>query len=115
MDLDVSFERDEFTELMTSTVVVHPWSAFNAYGEPTYSATGSTYACRLEERPTLVQSLEGREVLAAYTLFIASTSALNATDRFTLADGTVPDLQHLERVYDDDGIHHHVAYFGRGG
>lgn len=110
----MAFEATEFEAMMTSTVVVTPWSSFDMYGEPVFSSASSTYTCRLEAKPTVISNAQGDQIVAKTVLYISSTSALYATSRYVLADGSEPVVQHLERVYDNDGIHHHVLYLGGG-
>lgn len=110
----MAFDTD-FLQLMTQSIVVYDHVSHDGYGEPTYSTSGTTYSAHISEKPELVRNQFGQEVVSTHTAWLASTTtALKATSKYVFPDGTEPNLVSLQRLYDEDGIHHHKVVFGSG-
>jgi hypothetical protein len=109
----MSFESD-FLEFMPHTITVYAMSGVNAYGEETYSPTGTTYRAMVEERPQVVRSAFGEEVVASHVVYIASTERIPLTSRVVLSDGSEPPVIRSDVFYDPDGVHHVAMFFGGG-
>ena len=107
----MSFEA-EFLTMMSQTIQVYPFTAFDNYGEPSYGTTGSTYACRLEYMPTVVRDQLGKDVVSNVTAYVASTSLLNELSQYILPDGSTGIVQSIAVQWDDEGIHHNVVNLG---
>ena len=110
----MSFDT-EFLTLMPSTVSVKELVSVNSYGDPTYSTGATSYRALVEQKPTLIRNFSGEEVVAMYTVYVASTEALSPTSFYTLPNGDTPEVQSITVAYDEDGIHHNVLYLGGGG
>ena len=108
----MSFERDIFETMMPSTMSVYSFTAFDTYGDPSYSTSVTTYRCRMEYTPTIIGNQLGEEVVSNVTAYVGSTSPLNVLDRYILPDGSTGIVQSIMQQWDDEGIHHHVINFG---
>lgn len=104
----MSFEA-EFLTLMTQTIQVSPFISFDTYGEPIYSTSVATYACRIERNPTVVRDQLGADVVSNITAYIASTSELDPLSQYVLPDGSTGIVQSVAVQWDEDGIHHNVV------
>lgn len=105
----------EFVDMMPHGVTVYGWASANTYGEATYSTSGSTYPALIQERFEQVTNLQGEEVTVTTIVYVGSTTSLAATSRYVLDNNSTtmePVLASLARLYDEDGLHHHVLYFG---
>lgn len=110
----MSFERTVFETMMPSTMLVYGFSAFDTYGDPSYSTSATAYRCRVEYTPTITGSQLGEEVIPNVTAYVASTSAMNVLDQYVLPDGSTGLVQSIAQMWDDEGIHHNVIRFGGG-
>lgn len=102
----------EFLELMPSTISVFAYTGFNFYGEPAYSPTATTYRCYIQEQPTEVLTAFGRNTIASHTVYVASTARIDITAKIVMPDGSEPHLIRSDVMYDEEGIHHVVLFFG---
>lgn len=113
----MSFD-DAFLEFMPHTITVYDWTGYNAYAEPAYSTVGATYQAMIEERPDVVRTSFGDEVISSHVVYVASTSRIPMTSRVVLHDGTTappePPLVRSDVFSDTDGIHHVALFFGSG-
>ena len=68
-----------FDEMCTETIIVYPQSSMNNYGRRSFSASGTSYQCRLVYNTRLTRDSKGREVVEAGRAIIYGT-ALTVTD-----------------------------------
>lgn len=112
----MSFES-EFRGLMASTVTIEEVASMDEYGKRTYG-TGTTYQARVRQKIERVFNLQGREEWAKTKVWVAPHSTTGAfptispRSRVTLPDGTQPPLIAFERIYDENGPHHMILWFG---
>lgn len=110
----MSFET-AFLEFMPHTITVYPFSSVNQYGEETFGSTGTQYRCMVEERPNLILSSYGEEVVASHNVYVHATERIPLTSRVVLPDGSEPTLLRSDTYTDETGDIHHVAlFFGSG-
>ncbi len=109
----MSFE-DEFLEFMPHEIVVYPLLSFDEYADPTFSTSGTTYQAMVEERPDVIRTTFGDEVISSHVVYVASTSRIDLSSRVVLPDGSEPSLVRSDVFSDDDGFHHNVLFFGSG-
>lgn len=102
----------EFLTMMTQTITVQPYTSVDIYGKKVYSGTASTYFAYITEEPTKVINYLGAEVIASHIAYIASTSRLEVTAKYTFPDGSTPHPIRASVMYDEDGIHHNFVAFG---
>ena len=103
----------DFEGLMESTIIVFPTiSSRSRYGVETYSTAGSTYKAHLREVHDVIRGANGEEIAIRTVAWVASTSSLSTAAAFQVPDGTRPPLAAMERLYDEDGLHHHKLMFG---
>ena len=110
----MSFEAD-YLDMMPHTVAVYPWASASMYGEATYSTSGTTYSCLIQDKFMNIVNLQGEDVTVTTVVHVASTTPLEATAKYVLNNGSTtmePTLASISRLYDEDGLHHHVLYFG---
>ncbi len=97
------------------------------YEDPIVSRTTAGYAvasystdlrvthshCRIEEAQQMVRCLDGTEQVAKTMVYVGSTATLATSSRFTLPDGTAPQLLSLASYPDENGVtYYSVLYFG---
>ena len=110
----MSFES-EFLDFMPHTITVYEFSGVNEYAEPSYSTTATTYSAMVEERPDMVRSPFGEEVVSSHVVYVASTARIPLTSRVVLPDGSEPAMIRSDVFSDEDGLAHHVVlFFGDG-
>lgn len=103
----------EFEELMPHTLSMSTWVSADGYGEPTYSTTPTTYTARAEDVAQRVTGLDGYDTFATTQVIVASTTPLPESARYVLSHTTDSlNLVRIERVPDEDGLHHQVLFFG---
>ena len=105
----------DFLEFMPHTISVYEHDGFNEYAEPSYSTTATTYSAMVEERPDVVRSAFGDEVVSSHVVYVASTARIDMTSRIVLPDGSEPPLIRSDVFSDETGnVHHVVLFFGSG-
>lgn len=109
----MSFD-DALLDLMPHTITVYSFDSVNAYGEETYSTSGTSYRAMVEERPQMVRSIFGEEVVASHVVYVNSTVRIPLTARIVLSDGSEPPMIRSDVFSDEDGIHHVALFFGSG-
>lgn len=103
----------EFEELMPHTISISTWVSADGYGQATYSSVATSYTARAEDVYRRVTGLDGFDTFATTQVIVASTTPLPETARYTLAHTTDElNLVRIERIPDEDGLHHQVLYFG---
>lgn len=99
----------ELKSLMTLTFTVESKSGNDGYKD-TYGAPRS-YQCYADETPTMVRDMQGAQVVASATFYVASDDLL-VTDRFTFK-GQVRDTLKVATYYDENGATYaQVVYVG---
>ncbi len=110
----MSFE-DAFLDFMPHTIVVYPLSGTNEYGEEIFSVSGTTYQAMVEERPDVVRSAFGEEIISSHVVYVASTARIELSSRVVLPDGSEPPFVRSDVFSDEDGTaHHNALFFGSG-
>ena len=93
--------------LASTSITVTPLSTHNAWGQPVFSTGTQTYTARVEYGPRLIVNAEGRQEVAAATVYVMSSSAvIGLHDRVVLPNDTAPRLIRVDRVDDEQGQHH---------
>lgn len=97
----------ELLELFTDQIVVTPYaSTKDVYGRETYTAgTSRTLACFIERRPRMMQTSEGRTVIANATIYVDDVD-ITPNDRITYANGSEAHIVTIFVPRDQDGPHH---------
>lgn len=111
--------NNEFRKLMPQTVTIEPVSGNTGagYGKRTYG-TGVVYQARIRHKLERLTNLEGHITWAKHKVWVAplasdgSFPVLDEQARVTFPDGTQPQMLAFEHLYDEDGIHHVVLWFG---
>ncbi len=103
-----------FLNFMPHTIVVFPLTGFDEYAEASFSTSGSTFQAMVEERPDVIRSAFGDEIVSSHVVYVASTERIDLTSRVVLPDGSEPPLVRSDVFSDTDGFHHNVLFFGSG-
>lgn len=104
-----------FLDFMPHTITVYDFASVNQYGEATFSTSPTTYQAMVEERPDVVRSAFGEEVVSSHVAYVASTGRIPLTSRIVLPDGSEPALIRSDVFSDEDGLAHHIVlFFGSG-
>lgn len=104
----------EFLDLMPHTISVHALASVNQYAEPTYSTSGTTYTCLIQEMPQVILDAYGEEVVSSHTIYVASTARIPLTSKVVMPDGSEPNLIRSDVMADEDGTAHHIVLFFGG-
>lgn len=104
-----------FLDMMPNTVVVYPKASLDQYGKRSFSATGASYRCRVQDSDDLIRTDDGREVVISGRVYLYGAPTTITTDsRIVLPDGTSPVIFRVTVNNDDTGPHHTVIEYGRG-
>ena len=103
----------QFLSMMPDTVTVYPVSSLDNYGKRTWSATGTSYSCRIQATPGLIRDVEGREVVVTATIYLYGSPTLTTDHKVVLPDSSAPVIVSVSRVNDDTGGHHTVIRVGK--
>jgi len=107
----VTFESDEFLELMPHEVTVAKVSSRNSYGEVTYGAASAPIRARVVRKARMVRTDSGDEAVSSAHAWLAGAPGVTTADKVTLPDGTAPPIIAVERYPDEDGDHHELLLF----
>ena len=90
--------------LFTDTVTIAPPGATDLYGR---EAVGVPYTVQafIEREPDLVQSAEGREVVARATIYVDAVG-IDPKSKVFYADGTEANVVSISEPRDQYGPHH---------
>ena len=100
----------EILQMFTDTVTVTPPSTKGLYGREAFDdADARTVACFIERRPRMVQSTEGRTVIANATIYMDDVD-VRPVDRILYADGVRAKVESVFIPRDEKGPHHAEVY-----
>ncbi len=103
---------DGFLDMLKSSVTHEPVTGRDDYAKPTYGAA-TTYVARVDYTRRKVTIADGRDVVAACTVWFDGTPTVTLDDRFTLPDGTQPSILSWDQPTDETGLKTHTkVYFG---
>lgn len=105
--------ESQFLSMMPDTVTVYPKSALDNYGKRSWSATGTSYNCRIQATSGLMRDAEGREVVVTATIYLYGAPTLTTDHKVVLPDGSTPVIVAVNTNNDDTGAHHTVIKVGR--
>jgi hypothetical protein len=104
----------QFLSMMPSTVTVYSKASTDQYGKRTFSATGTSYSCRIQDVNEMLRTDEGREVVITGKVYLYGAPNLTTDHKIVLPDSTVPVIHMVTVNNDESGAHHTVIYYGRG-
>lgn len=105
----------EFLDFMPDTVSFNAYSSQSVSGVPTYSATTTTYQCRVELKNRKVIDSKGREVMARGRVYLGTSAVIGIKDKITLPSEYLPinpPIIAVNVVPDESGNHHTVIEIG---
>lgn len=94
--------------LCNQTVTVYSRSGSNAYGEPTWSTTGTAYDARVVAEAKEVRDGQGNVKMSSHVAWLVATSTISPESKFLLADGTYPLVLAVTAPVDENGAVDHV-------
>lgn len=97
--------------LMTSVVVIEPWTGQDAYGQPAFGAP-MEYKARLAGVARLWRKTATLEQTPDYAIFLAGAYNVTVKDRITLPDGTQPPIISVDNYPDEHGMYYQTIYVG---
>jgi len=103
---------DDFSDLLTQSVTIEPYSSSDGYGGATYGAA-VTYKARVVGKQQLVKAISGQDKVSMFTVYLKSNAAIDSRSRITLPADYVPNTPPILAVGlypDEDGIHHTQIY-----
>lgn len=101
---------DDFADMGLISITVANLSGRDDYGGPSYSAE-TTYSARWVQKTKLVKARDGSEVLSSHHLWMNYVESLTPESRFTLPDGSTPDILSIEKFRDESGPYSMKVYF----
>ena len=104
----------DFLPMMLQTVTVAAQSGIDSYGKPSFSASPSSYRCRIMWQERIRRDAQGREIVeSGRAILTVAAASVVPTHRVTLPDGSTPKIVSVETIQDEDGDHHSVISFGQ--
>lgn len=104
-----------FLSMMPSTITVYAQASLDQYGKRTFSATGTSYQCRVQDVNELLRTDDGREVVITGRVYLYGAPTDITTDhKIVLPDGSSPVVYLVTVNNDQTGAHHTVIQYGRG-
>lgn len=104
-----------FLDLMTDTVTHKAFlrRSTAGTGEPAYATAASTYQGRVVAGPFKVKTIQGADVVATHTMWLATTANIGPQDQITFGGSTFQIVEVLR--YPDETGRHHTRIRCRGG
>lgn len=91
---------------MPDTLTHSELISYDAYGTPTFGSP-ATITCRLTYEPTKVLNANGEEVVSKATAWTSSTDlTVDTDDAFVTSFGETLYVMSVNRIQDEDGVHH---------
>lgn len=102
-----------FLDLMPSTITIYPMASSDAYGKRTFSATGTTVRCRIQERDQRYTTERNEDYQAVGTIICYGTPSIDLDSKVVLPDGTQIMILSIVHHNDESGAHHTSISFGK--
>lgn len=109
------FDISDWLDVMPDSVSVKAWTGKSVSGVPTYSATSTSYPCRIEMMNHKVVNSHGMEVLARGRIILGTAVVIGIKDLITLPSDyvpTQPPIMAVDVIPDDTGSHHTTIHIG---
>lgn len=106
--------ESDFDEMMNDTVTVYARTSASFYGKPTFSGSGTSLACRVEEGRNVTRGADGRDITEDGQIYVFGTSTVTVDHDVVLPDGSHVRVVAVETLSDQVGAHHTVIHYGRG-
>jgi hypothetical protein len=107
----MAFE-DDFTEFFAHVVNIAPYASQDGYGAAAYG-TGIDYPARIVNTVKMIRAADGQERVSNTSIWIGTDAAISPKDKLTLPSAfspQTPPILRVDRVTDDEGIHHTKLY-----
>lgn len=107
----MAFEAD-FKSFLPHSITIEPYTGQNSAGEESYGS-GIAYSGRVADKTKMIRTDAGIEKVTRTVAWLNTTTAISTRDRVTLPSGFTPNqppLLRVDRIPDDEGMHHLVLY-----
>ena len=95
-----------FLTMMPSTVTLYAFSSMDAYGKPTFSATGTTVRCRIMDNLRVDRNSEYFDTDYTGTIIFYGNPTIDELTRIVMPNGDEPQIVSIRKHIDDEGSHH---------
>lgn len=102
----------QLRDLMPHTVTVNTASTKRSDGSQAYSTAATSYTARVVNVRRHQRDGRGNVAMAAYDVWIDSTSVLSPQSKYTLPDGSTPPVLAVSCYPDQSGNYHNKVTFG---
>ena len=99
----------DFLDMMPQTVQWAPFVSRSQYGEPTYGDR-VPYRARVVYRDRLVRRADGQLVVSPVSVWLGTYLDVKVEDKIILPDGTAPEILSVDRIPDENDMHHVKIY-----
>ena len=99
----------DFLDMMPQTVQWAPFVSRSQYGEPTYGDR-VPYRARVVYRDRLVRRADGQLVISPVSVWLGAYLDVKVEDKIILPDGTAPEILSVDRIPDENDMHHVKIY-----
>ena len=99
----------DFLDMMPQTVQWAPFVSRSQYGEPTYGDR-VPYRARVVYRDRLVRRADGQLVISPVSVWLGTYLDVKVEDKIILPDGTAPEILSVDRIPDENDMHHVKIY-----
>lgn len=94
---------DDFSHWQNQTVTVYAYSGFDAYGSPSVSTAGTTYAAIVVQQVKSIRDKSGADKVSNTQIYLDGSVDVHIEDTITLPDGTQPIILGVQAYPDFEG------------
>ena len=80
----------DFSHWQNQTVTIYAYSGFDAYANPTWSTTGTTYGSIVVQEVKSIRDKAGVDKVSNTQIYLSGSVSVSIEDKITLPDGTQP-------------------------
>jgi hypothetical protein len=103
-----------FRELFSDYVTLKPRVSIDQYGSASFSV-GASVAARVQGQYEIIATPDGRDKVQTGVAYLYGTPTVDTSYGMVLSDASEVSILAVDLVTDEEGPHHTVIRFGRGG
>lgn len=103
-----------YRELFSESVTLKPRASIDSYGKPTFSS-GASVPAHVMGQYEILATPDGRDKVQTGVAILYGTPTVDTSYSLVLGDNSVVTILAVDVATDEDGGHHTVVRFGRGG
>jgi hypothetical protein len=92
-----------FESFFNQTITIYSYSGFDAYGNPSVSTAGTTYAAFVLQTVKSIRDKSGVDKVSNSQVYLDGAVTPSIEDKITLPDGTSPIILAVQRFPDFNG------------